>query len=80
MIAHVCGMEIGETELVIDPVDIGLKYFKLDGVDIRGHKYSVHYSQGRDRERLGLEKGFAVLRDGETVFRSDVLTKTVLPL
>ncbi len=80
VIAHVCGMEIGETELVIDPVDIGLKYLKLDGVDIRGHKYSVHYSQGRDRERLGLEKGFAVLRDGETVFRSDVLTKTVLPL
>lgn len=80
VITHVCGLEAGEQELTIDPIDIGLKYFKLDGVNIRGKRYGVFYSKGRDRKHLGLEKGFTVTRDGETVFHSEELAKTVLPL
>ena len=78
VIAHVCGLEVGEKEITIDPVDIGLKYFKLDGIKIRGHKYSVQFSRDKDRENLGLKKGFAVIRDGEIVFRSGTLAKTIL--
>ena len=73
-----CGLEVGEKEITIDPVDIGLKYFKLDGIKIRGHKYSVQFSRDKDRENLGLKKGFAVIRDGEIVFRSGTLAKTIL--
>lgn len=79
VITHVCGLEAGERELVIDPVDIGLKYFKLDGVTIRGNRYGICYSD-KDRKHLGLEKGFTVTRNGETVFHHDTLTKTVLTL
>lgn len=80
VITHVCGLEAGEQELTIDPIDIGLKYFKLDGVNIRGRRYGVFYSKDRDRKHLDLEKGFTVTRDGETIFHSEQLTKTILPL
>lgn len=80
VVAHVCGLEVGEREIVVDPVEIGLKYFKLENLNIRGHQYGLFYSRDKAREKLGLERGFVITRDGEKIFSSDELAKTVISL
>ena len=66
LIGHVAGLRIEADKCVIDPVEIGLKYFSLDNVNVRGRKLSIRYSD-KDRPQKGLKKGFVVTLDGEEV-------------
>lgn len=76
VIAHLCGVEITESGAVIDPIDIGLRYFRLDNVAVCGHRLAVHYSRGQDRPEKGLKAGFRVFLDGVQAFEADALVKT----
>lgn len=79
LVSHVAGLKAEEDKLVIDPVDIGLKYFKLANVKVRGKDVSVSYSD-KDREDKGIKKGFVVTVDGEIVAQKDSLCKIEIPL
>ena len=80
LIAHVCGIEVTQQGVSINPVDIGLRYFKLENVKIRGHLLSVTYSKDRSRPELGLRQGMRVLLDGQEVFSSENLTPAEVAL
>ncbi|MCD7965895.1 MAG: hypothetical protein LUG90_09030 [Clostridiaceae bacterium] len=42
---HVLGIEVSEVEIVVDPVDIGLRHFKGGPVSVRGHELTVEYEK-----------------------------------
>ena len=80
LIAHVCGIGVTQQGASINPVDIGLRYFKLENVKIRGHLLSVTYSKDRSRPEMGLRQGMRVLLDGQEVFSSENLTPAEVAL
>ncbi len=58
---HIVGIQPEPTpggNLVIDPIEMGLKHFRVEDVAIRGHKMDVSYS---------MADGFTVRIDGRTV-------------
>ena len=58
---HIVGIQPEPTpdgNLVIDPIEMGLKHFRVEGVAIRGHKLDVAYS---------MADGFTVKIDGRVV-------------
>lgn len=74
--AHVAGISLDEDIITIDPVDIGLDYFKLDDVDIRGKKYSIHYAKDKDTaDEEGIQAGLTVYADGSEIAHLDKLGK-----
>lgn len=74
LISHVAGLKAEEDKIVVDPVDVGLKHFKLANVKVRGKSITITYSD-KDREKKGLKKGFMVAVDGEVVAHHDHLCK-----
>ena len=70
LIAHVAGLRVFEDKIVIDPVDVGLKYFHLKNVMVRGKKIEIVYSD-KDREQKGLKKGFTVKVDDAVIAQSE---------
>lgn len=79
--AHVAGISLEEDKIVIDPVDVGLDYFKLDDVVIRGKKVSVHFA--KDEETASdedLAAGLNVYVDGELVSSLSKLGKIEINL
>lgn len=63
---HVAGLRVEPDKLVIDPIEIGLKYFKLDNVQVRGRKISISYSD-KDRPKKDLKAGMIVKVDDKVV-------------
>lgn len=64
--AHVAGITLREDKVVIDPVNIGLDFFKLDDVVIRGKKISVHYAKDEEiAAEENMSKGLSVYIDGK---------------
>lgn len=41
IVSHVAGLEIQEDRLILDPVDVGLRYFTLSNLWIRGTRYEI---------------------------------------
>ena len=80
VISHVCGIEVKEHSIVIDPVDIGLRYWKLTNIEVRGHRLSITYSKGKARPEKKLPSGLHVYVDGAEVFASEKLARTELKL
>ena len=79
--AHVAGITLDEEKLVIDPIDIGLEYFKLDDVVIRGKKYSIQYANNEETaEEEGIKAGLVVYVEGKEVASLDKLGKIELSL
>lgn len=79
--AHVAGISVREDKLIINPVDIGLSYFKLDNIIIRGKKVAVHYaSDDETAEDEGLKAGLSVIIDGKEIEHSDKLGKIEIAL
>lgn len=70
LIAHVAGLRVETDKVIIDPVDVGLKYFKLDNVQVRGKKLSIAYSN-KARPDKQLEAGFVVKVDDVAVAKLD---------
>jgi hypothetical protein len=79
MISHVAGLTIEEERLVIDPVDIGLEYFRLDRIQIAGHRITVTFHNG-DHPETGLPVGLRLYINGQQVLESDRLTLLEYPL
>jgi len=72
--AHVAGITLSEDKLVIEPIDIGLEYFKLDDVMIRGRKVSIHYAINEEvAADEGMKAGLTVLIDDKEAAVSDGL-------
>lgn len=79
LISHVAGLRVLEHKMVIDPVDVGLKYFRLGNVLVRGRKVCIAYSE-KDRADKGLKKGFVITVDGNVLVQQDSLCRVEIPL
>lgn len=74
LVSHVAGVTLKEDVLVVDPVDVGLRYFRLDNLQLRGKKVCISYSD-REREDKGIKKGLKVYVDGTEMAGSENLSR-----
>lgn len=79
LISHVAGLKVEEDRIIVDPVQIGLKYFKLSNIKVRGKNITIAYSE-KDREDQGLKKGFVVCMDGEAVVEKENICRVEIAL
>lgn len=78
--AHVAGITLQQDKVVIEPIDIGLDYFKLDNVVIRGRNFSVQYARDEETAKEeNINSGLNVFIDGKLVKNLDRLGKIELP-
>lgn len=56
IVRHVCGIEPGEKGITVDPIDIGLACYTLEGLLIAGHEVAIDYRR---------ERGYTVRVDGK---------------
>ena len=76
IMALVAGVTLREDKVIIDPVDIGLDYFKLDNLNIRGKNVAVHYAKDEDTAtEENIQTGLTVFVDGNPAAHSDKLSK-----
>lgn len=68
---HVLGIGVSEHEITIDPVDIGLTYFKGGPVSVRGHELIVEYRKN---------EYFRVEFDSRSVAEKEKLERVLIPL
>lgn len=68
---HVLGISVSEIELVVDPVDIGLGFFKCGPVLVRGHELFVEYRKS---------EFFRIVLDGSKIAESDRLTRVAVQM
>lgn len=81
IIAQVCGVRLAEEEIVIDPVDVGLHYFKVDNLRIRGKALGVSYAdEWAGTNAAGIRPGFTVIWDHQTVHHSAQPVPVRIPL
>ena len=73
VVTVVAGVDVEEDRIIVDPLRLGLKWFRLDNLRIRGHRYTVSWSEGKDRAEA--PKGFRILRAGEKIYGGDTLEK-----
>lgn len=73
VVTFVAGVDVEEDRIIVDPLRLGLKWFRLDNLRIRGHRYTVSWSEGKDRAEA--PKGFRILRDGEKIYEGDTLER-----
>ncbi|EYD74132.1 cell wall surface anchor family protein [Rubellimicrobium mesophilum DSM 19309] len=65
VLRHVVGLEVGAgTRLTVDPIDIGLDSYSIEGLNIRGMSLSVRFSRA---------EGLRLLVEGNEVARRDKL-------
>ena len=71
IISHVAGIQIGEEGIRFDPIDIGLDYFKLENVIIRGDSYTVSYrkEECRDPKAADMKAGYHVYKNNKEIKR-----------
>lgn len=77
--AHVAGLSVEKDKMVIDPVDVGLTYFKLDHVKVKGKEIGITYSD-KDRSEKGLKKGFTITVDGKAAVQMEHLGRVEIEL
>ena len=65
IVRHVCGLEIKEDGLLFEPLSVGLEYFSLKGVQLRGHTADVYYQQRESAPYDGFKAGYTLFLDGE---------------
>lgn len=81
IIRHVAGLTMEKNHLVLDPVDIGLDYFKLDRVKARGMRICVTYKKkGIQPTDVELEEGYRLYVNGNLIHAGDCLQKVCYPL
>ena len=61
---HLCGLEPQADALVFEPLDMGLTYFSIKGVYVRGHKADVYYQRREGARYKGLKAGYTLFIDG----------------
>ncbi len=70
IMSFVAGLQVNEEEMVIDPLDIGLSYFKLENVKVRGKDVAITFSK---KARKDMEAGLNVYVDGEKAASAEKL-------
>ena len=65
IITYVAGVQVFADHVRVEPLRTHLKWFRLDGLSIRGHLVSVLYAEGMDRDGGKIPKGLTVLADGK---------------
>jgi len=74
IVRHVAGLSVEADRLVFDPLDTGLDHFRLDGLRVAGHEVRITYGRPGERDLpAGMEAGYRVVVDGETVLARDAL-------
>jgi hypothetical protein len=68
IIRHVAGLNVRENHLLIDALPMGLEFFDLDDVQIRGRRVDVH---GRLVQDGDLKPGITVFIDGKVAGHTD---------
>lgn len=68
---HVLGIGVSESEITVDPIDIGLTYYRGGPVSIRGHELIVDYRKG---------EYFRVILDGVCAAERGRPERITLPL
>ena len=67
IVRHICGIEPTEKGLRFAPVDAGLSYFSIKGVNVKGHRIDVYY-QKRAGHYAGLQAGYTLFLDGKDAY------------
>lgn len=76
IVTHVAGLAIERDRIVLDPVDVGLDYFRLDNVKAAGLDIAVTYKRpGAVGAPSDLEEGYRLYVNGNTAFSSPGLAK-----
>lgn len=71
IISQVCGVQLKKDGIYLDPIEIGLSWYRLYKLNIRGRELCIEFSRDRDRKELGLERGFLVRYGGKEVCRAE---------
>ncbi len=61
IVRHVGGIEPNENGITFDPIDIGLKEFTMDGLNVAGHEIGVSFVR---------KKGYTVTMDGKRIVQN----------
>ena len=64
IVRHICGIEPTDAGMRFEPLDTGLEYFSIRGVNVKGHSVDVYY-QRRAGHYDGQDAGYMLLIDGE---------------
>ena len=64
IVRHICGIEPTDAGMRFEPLDTGLEYFSIRGVNVKGHSVDVYY-QRRAGHYDGQDAGYTLLIDGE---------------
>jgi hypothetical protein len=79
LISHVAGLSVEKERLVLDPLHIGLDYFCLDRVKVKGLELRITYRKpGSSLESQSIEEGYRLFVNGKLVFRNDTLCRIEL--
>lgn len=73
--AHVCGVEVEEDRVVIDPLHLDLSYFALENFKIRGSFYDIYYNKVENEEG---RKGFQIYKEKQLIHNSQELEKVII--
>lgn len=69
IMTHVAGITLTPDNVSFDPLDIGLDYFKLENVPVRGDLYTISFKRSgcMDSEAVSIPEGYHVQVNGKTV-------------
>ena len=73
VMSFVAGIHVEEDKIIVDPLQLGLQWFIMRNVLIRGHRYAVSWAEKENIDAVPV--GMKIMRDGETIFESDVIEK-----
>jgi hypothetical protein len=79
VIRHVAGLEVEGNRVIVDPVDVGLDYFDLDNVHVRGRILRVTYGNPQAGD-LPVKKGLRLFVNGEEAAAGDALCRLMCEL
>lgn len=79
IVEYVCGVEVEEEQLVVDPLRLGLSHFELENLKIRDGSYDIRYREPRGDAAEG-EDGLRIYRDGRLVHSGSGLERVVIPI
>ncbi|SFM28620.1 hypothetical protein SAMN03159341_12431 [Paenibacillus sp. 1_12] len=75
-IKHIAGLNVEENQFVLDPIDIGLSYFRLDRIYAAGYELTITYNRG-DGANTDIAVGYRLYVDGQLALESERLSRMV---
>ncbi|UUZ85122.1 hypothetical protein LJK88_17015 [Paenibacillus sp. P26] len=79
LVTHVAGLSVEADRIVLDPLDIGLDYFRLDRIRAAGLDLKITYLRpNASAGNPGLPPGYRLFVNGRLAFESETLCRTEL--